>query len=83
LAVFKVVTILILTALPVGASTSDRVVVRENVSAEHRDELVDPCKQQFDQEKTLLVNLGCGDRRWSKSGLLIALIVAVANSRAR
>ena len=38
---FKVVTILILTALPVVASTSDRVVVRESVSAEHRDELVD------------------------------------------
>lgn len=37
----KVVTILILTALPVVASTSDRVVVRESVSAEHRDELVD------------------------------------------
>ena len=38
---FKAVTILILTALPVVASTSDRVVVRESVSAEHRDELVD------------------------------------------
>ena len=37
----KVVTILILTALPVVASTSDRVVVRESVSAKHRDELVD------------------------------------------
>ena len=41
MAVIKVVTILILTALPVVASTSDRVVVRESVSAKHRDELVD------------------------------------------
>jgi hypothetical protein len=41
MAVFKVITILILTALPVVASTSDRVVVRESISAENRDELAD------------------------------------------
>lgn len=38
---FKVVAILILTAFPVVASTSDRVVVRDSVSPSHRDELLD------------------------------------------
>lgn len=38
---FKVVAILILTAFPVVASTSDRVVVRDSVSPAHRDELLD------------------------------------------
>lgn len=37
----KVVAILILTAFPVVASTSNRVVVRDTVSTAHRDELVD------------------------------------------
>ena len=35
----KVVAILILTAFPVVASTSDRVVLRDNVSPAHRNEL--------------------------------------------
>jgi hypothetical protein len=39
--VFKVVAILILTAFPVVASTSNRVVVRDSVSTAHRDELAD------------------------------------------
>jgi len=39
--VLKVVSILILTAFPVVASTSNRVVVRDNVSQSHRDELAD------------------------------------------
>jgi hypothetical protein len=39
--VVKVVAILILTAFPVVASTSNRVVVRDSVSSAHRDELVD------------------------------------------
>ena len=38
---FKVVAILILTAFPVAASTSNRVVVRDSVSSAHREELVD------------------------------------------
>ncbi len=37
---FKVFAILILTAFPVVASTSNRVVVRDTVSAAHREELV-------------------------------------------
>ncbi|HEX2269353.1 MAG TPA: hypothetical protein VHH35_07460 [Pyrinomonadaceae bacterium] len=37
----KAVAILILTAFPVVASTSSRVVVRDTVSPAHRDELVD------------------------------------------
>ena len=37
---FKVVAILILTAFPVVASTSNRVVVRDSVSSAHRNELV-------------------------------------------
>jgi hypothetical protein len=39
--VVKVIAILILTAFPVVASTSNRVVVRDSVSTAHRDELVD------------------------------------------
>ena len=41
----KVVAILILTAFPVVASTSNRVVVRDSVSTAHRDELVDRLRQ--------------------------------------
>lgn len=37
----KVLAILILTAFPVVASTSDRVVVRDSVSTAHRNELLD------------------------------------------
>lgn len=37
----KVVAILILTAFPVVASTSNRVVVRDSVSASHRNQLLD------------------------------------------
>ena len=36
---FKVVAILILTAFPVVASTSNRVVIRDSVSSSHREEL--------------------------------------------
>jgi len=39
--VIKVIALLILTAIPVVASTSDRVVVRDSVSTANRDDLAD------------------------------------------
>lgn len=58
----KVVAILILTAFPVVASTSNRVVVRESVSTAQRDELVDRLRAitgwtdlDFDRDGTLQI----------------------------
>ncbi len=56
----KVVAILILTAFPVVASTSNRVVVRDSVSSAHRDELVD----------RLRAITGWNDLRFNRDGAL-------------